>query len=541
MPKKTKRSAPDAAQPDQPAPPAGPEATPVGVQPADFPPAPPDEDALHAWLTDSLGVELPRRPLIDDAASSSPHSAPFDYLRWVFFEAASPQPRDAVGDAVVWANRGGGKTFLGALATVLDMVFRPGIEVRILAGSLEQAQRMHAHLRRFFQKPALADLVQGRMTDRRITLRNHAAVELLAQSQTAVRGTRVQRLRCDEVELFDPAVWDAAQLTTRSKRCGDVWVHGTVECLSTMHLPHGIMHGLVAECRQGRRRLFKWGVVDVLARCEDERRCGGDDPAVPPAEHCQLWGECGGRAKLRPGQPDLRAAGHMDVRDVLRMKGRVSLAVWESEMLCLRPRRDDSVLPEFVPAAHVVDAVPGVDDHAARLRWFGGMDFGYRAPTVVLWAALDEHDRLWIVDEFHRTRSTVAENAQAILASGRPDLLWIGVDPAGCAHNDQTGVSAVEVLRRAGLAARTARLPVALGLELIRARLRPAEPGRPPRLFIHRRCRTLIESLERYHFPKDPERPDPVKDGHDHAVDALRYLVQNLDRPTSTRVRSYVE
>ncbi len=51
----------------------------------------------------------------------------------------------------------------------------------------------------------------------------------------------------------------------------------------------------------------------------------------------------------------------------------------------------------------------------------------------------------------------------------------------------------------------------------------------------------LIESLERYHFPEDnPHSLEPVKDGADHAVDALRYLVVNLDRPYITRVYGYV-
>jgi hypothetical protein len=38
--------------------------------------------------------------------------------------------------------------------------------------------------------------------------------------------------------------------------------------------------------------------------------------------------------------------------------------------------------------------------------------------------------------------------------------------------------------------------------------------------------------METYHY--DEGRPDsetPLKDGADHAVDALRYLVLNLDRP----------
>ena len=128
-----------------------------------------------------------------------------------------------------------------------------------------------------------------------------------------------------------------------------------------------------------------------------------------------------------------------------------------------------------------------------------------------------------------------------IAARGRPDLLWIGVDPAGAAHNDQTGRSSVEVLRRAGFSVRLARLPVAVGLELLRARLRPAEGTAGPRLFIHARCARLIESLERYHYPKDPERAEPVKDGHDHAVDALRYMIQNLDRPAVARMSNYME
>jgi hypothetical protein len=64
--------------------------------------------------------------------------------------------------------------------------------------------------------------------------------------------------------------------------------------------------------------------------------------------------------------------------------------------------------------------------------------------------------------------------------------------------------------------------------------------GTTPRLYIHRRCAKLIESLARYHFPEDrPESLEPVKDGSDHAVDALRYLVVCLDRPHEAKLSSY--
>ncbi len=153
----------------------------------DTPPATPEE--LRAWLARVLGLTFTHAPLTDG------HSVPFDYLKHAFFEDAPPR------DCVVWANRGGGKTFLGAVATMLDLVFKPGIEVRILGGSYDQSRRMHAHLRRLFdarKRPALAALVDGRLGEGRIVMKNGATAELLAQSQTSVRGTLVQKIRCDE-------------------------------------------------------------------------------------------------------------------------------------------------------------------------------------------------------------------------------------------------------------------------------------------------------------------------------------------------------
>lgn len=486
-------------------------------------PRPTDPDQLHQFLREQLGVRVPRTPLIRG------HAAPFDYLLHAYFDGRVPLRPDPQGpvDAVVWANRGGGKTFLGAVATALDLLFKPGIQVRILAGSLEQAKRMHTYLRELFDRPALSAMLAARPTERRLRLINGSAAELLAQSQASVRGTRVQKLRCDEVELFDPELWEAAQLVTRSRQCGEVWVPGSVECLSTMHVPYGVMYRIVSEAREGRRRLFRWGVVDVLDHCDDRHVCQSDRGA------CALWAECRGRAKRRaPGQ-----AGHVDIDDAIRMKHRVALATWEAEMLSLRPRRTDAVLPEFDPAVHVVDELPADRD---GWRWVAGMDLGYRAPTVVLFAAVDPAGVLWVVDEHVASGLVLDQHAAAIRSARWPAVEWVGVDPAGRQVSGQTGSSDVAALRRAGLQVRDRLLPVAEGIALIRARLRPA-CGPAPRLMIHRRCQRLIRSLERYHYPPGrPESLEPVKDGSDHAVDALRYLVVNLDRPHRSQMSWYV-
>ncbi|MDX2131855.1 MAG: hypothetical protein SFY69_07375 [Planctomycetota bacterium] len=488
-------------------------------------------DALHAWIAGVLGVRVARRGIVGG------HDAPFDYLAQAFFVDAAPGAGSAGApagegagegvsspDCVVWASRGSGKTLLGAIATVLDLVFKPGIEVRVLGGSLEQSRRMYAHLRRLVdpaRSPGLASCVK-RATEKRLSFRTGGEVEILAQSQTSVRGTRVHKLRCDEVDLFDAGVWEAAQLVTRSAVCGGVAVRGSVECLSTMHVPHGMMQRLVTEARTGARRLLRWGVVDVLEHCPPRHACERADG------RCALWDECTGRAKERPAE----RAGHVRIDDALAMKRRVSVATWESEMLCRRPRRSDAVIPEFDPVRHVFRG------EAPAGMFVAGMDLGIRSATVVLWACVDEEDRVWVVDERSASDQVLGEHVGAMKAGlaragvpAWPPPAWVGIDPAGRSRNDQTGLSALQVLGQAGFAVRAARRPLRLGLDLLRARFAPASGD--ARLFIHERCAVLISSLERYHYPTDnPESDEPVKgEGHDHAVDALRYLVQNLDAP----------
>ncbi|MEO1130507.1 MAG: hypothetical protein AAFX05_12495, partial [Planctomycetota bacterium] len=146
---------------------------------------------LRAWLRLVLGITVPHIPRIDGSAP------PFEYLCHSFL------PNDGPRDCVVWAARGAGKTFYAALATALDLLFRPGIEVMLLGGSLEQSGRMHAHLRRLLASPAVTHLLDGRPTERRIRLINGSCARIVAQSPTSIRGIRPTVLRCDEVELFD--------------------------------------------------------------------------------------------------------------------------------------------------------------------------------------------------------------------------------------------------------------------------------------------------------------------------------------------------
>jgi len=464
---------------------------------------------LRGWLRAVLGIEAP------SGGVCGGHGGPLDYVEAAFFERLPARPRpdgeDAAGaDLVVWANRGGGKTFYGAVATLLDLLFKPGIAIRILGGSRDQSRRMYEYLRWMLDRDGLRERIAGRMTERGVALDNGSRVELLAQVETSVRGQRVQKLRCDEVELFKPEVWSAAQFVTRSKRCGDVEVRGSIEALSTMHRPHGLMQRLVEEADPA-GRVMRWCALDVMARCTLERAC----------ETCALWASCGGRARA--------GRGFVSPRDVLDQQRRSSAAAFEAEMLCRRPSRADAVYAEFDPEVHV-RAV----EREAALRWVGGMDFGLRSPFVMLWAQvrpLGGRERLEVLDEYVQRGRTVEQHLRAMGERGWARPAWVGVDPAGHQRSEQTGVSTIALLRRAGLRVRSARATLASGLEAVRQRLSPADGSAGPLLWIHPRCERLIEALGAYHF--DPARPDrrtPVKDGPDHAADALRYLVVNQAR-----------
>ncbi len=85
---------------------------------------PVSRDDLKNYVKVFLGLDVPDKKMCEE------HSSPFEYL-WHSFSADFSVEKAANADAVVWANRGGGKTQLAAVATLLDCLFKPRCQVRI--------------------------------------------------------------------------------------------------------------------------------------------------------------------------------------------------------------------------------------------------------------------------------------------------------------------------------------------------------------------------------------------------------------------------
>jgi hypothetical protein len=356
-------------------------------------------------------------------------------------------------------------------------------------------------------------MLKGPVRKTRCEFTNGSAVEMLAQSARNVRGRHVQKLRCDEVELFDREVLAAAKFVPQSKD----GIAASMEVLSTMHRPYGLMHDGVTLAASHGRRIFKWCLWEVIEKCVD-RNCS----------RCPLAGDCDGRAK--------GAEGYFKIDDAIAQMQRSSRAAWEAEMLCLRPSAEDAVFGDFDRDVHVRRV-----DYDATLPLYRAIDFGFVNPFVCLWLQVDGEGVVRVIDEYVRTRASIDVNAAEV--KGRTPCRQERVaatfcDPAGAGSNDVTGTNSVRELRGHGIEVRYRRSGILEGVELIRRALRDGQ-GRS-KLVVSPRCVRLIEALECYHYPEGVAKEMPMKDGvYDHPIDALRYFFVNYGRTGKVIVTKY--
>jgi hypothetical protein len=438
-----------------------------------------------------------------------------DYL-WHSFSSDFAAEGKTNADAIVWANRAGGKTELAAVATLLDCIFKPKCQVRILGGSGEQSGRMYEYLTGFLHN-GFEEFLSGPVLKEKCRFVNDSAVEVLTQSATSVRGQHIQKLRCDEVELFDKDVFAAAKFTTQST----AGITAGMETISTMHRPYGLMQKIVSSAGLLGTPVFKWCVWEVIEKCTD-RSCS----------QCALRDDCQGKAKS--------ANGYLKIDDCITQMRRASRAGWEAEMLCKKPSLENVVFGDFDPVKHVQPV-----DYDSNSAVYRALDFGFVNPFVCLWIQVDSDGVVRVIDEYVRSRATIDVHAEEIKSrtpGGEGQVAVTFCDPAGAGVNDVTGTSVIRELRTMGIGARYRRSNILEGIELIRRAIRAGD-GKS-RLVISPRCQRLIEALRCYHYPEPGTAAAtgelPLKDGlYDHPIDALRYFFVNYKYSTKTTSRRY--
>ncbi|MHC4842526.1 MAG: hypothetical protein ACYTEE_01865, partial [Planctomycetota bacterium] len=174
-----------------------------------------------------------------------------------------------------------------------------------------QAGRMYEYFHKFLKK-GFEDLVKKvkKTPTQKTIFKNGAMVEVLIQSEKSVRGQHVHKLRCDEIEMFNASVYEAAQYTTISTK----GYKGAIEVISTKNTNYGLMAKVLKKSKEQGKRIFKWNVWDVVKRCRNE------------CAECILNTACEGKAR--------KGRGYLRIDDVINQLKRTSKAKFNLEILC---------------------------------------------------------------------------------------------------------------------------------------------------------------------------------------------------------------
>jgi Terminase large subunit, T4likevirus-type, N-terminal len=164
---------------------------------------------------------------------------------------------------------------------------------------------------------------------------------------------------------------------------------------------------------------------------------------------------------------------------------------------------------EGSPSVRVVDGKVIVP----RGKKFGGIDFGYRNPFAAIWGVLDRDDVLWLTGEHYCCNQPLSYHAARIPR----DVTW---------YADPSGAGEISELNCAGFVVRRGNNAIRPGIIAVSARIADG------RLRILKdACPNLLReaTLYRYDSEREARRAETPLGEHDHALDALRYLVSRLD------------
>lgn len=204
--------------------------------------------------------------------------------------------------------------------------------------------------------------------------------------------------------------------------------------------------------------------------------------------------------------------------------------------------RTGRVFRNFREEVHVIDPLPEIPDSWRKIQ---GLDFGQRAPTAVLWVALDEDGRVYVYDEYYQAETPIEAHAANILGKGTTRTkadpsLWNRL-PVPIVEKAQKAkpesVTVASLFRRHGVRL----IPASKGsgtwgarMNLILEALRYERDLDGtftvwPNLYITSNCVNLIKEMRSLIWkPSKSGMQHEATQGDDHAVDALGYALEDV-------------
>jgi hypothetical protein len=187
---------------------------------------------------------------------------------------------------------------------------------------------------------------------------------------------------------------------------------------------------------------------------------------------------------------------------------------FRQEYCCSFEAMEGLVYPDF---ARCVAASAPV---GLRGRAVGGIDFGFRNPFAAVWGTLDHDGVLWLTGEHYSRGKPLSHHAGKLPRQ----VEWYCV-PARASERCE--------LRCAGFVVRQGDNAVRPGIAAVTARL-----GSGTLRVVAGGCPNLLAEAQLYHYgEEDSGKGESPLNEHNHALDALRYLVLSLDARHLARPR----
>ena len=397
--------------------------------------------------------------------------------------------------------RQAGKSTVVAFLGLLTALFNPMTRVLIVSRSHRQSKEMLRQMQFYHQ--LLGERLLERSTSEVLEFSNLSRIVSMPCKEETIRGfAHVDLLIIDEAARVPDGLYKSVRPMLAVSK-------GRLICLSTPHGKRGFFWK--AWARGG----DDWQRIEIpAAQCPritaaflaEERRALGD------AFYRQEY-ECSFESLEGLVYPDFAKWVEPRGSD----KWRAISGQWQAMMQCWERKYGRRVIADAPPGA---DPAPDDADAAKRMlrvmdntEGVGGIDFGFRNPFAAIWGFVDRDNVLWLVGEHYAQQQPLSHHAQFL-----PKNVVYYADPAGATD--------IAELRCADFVIRRGANALRPGIAALTARLRQGTLR-----ILEGRCPNLLAEAGLYRFSDDPDdrRGENPHDAHNHALDALRYLIARLD------------
>jgi len=165
-------------------------------------------------------------------------------------------------------------------------------------------------------------------------------------------------------------------------------------------------------------------------------------------------------------------------------------------------------------------------------KYYIVLDYGFRNPTAVLFAAVDFDGVARVYNEYYESGKLVSEIAKSIKPY-KKEYTTLLIDPS-TKNRQRDGFSVWDEFLENGLYFQTANNNVPQGINRVN------ELFKQGKLLISKKCENTLREIGDYRFKQlrpgqEKNMPEEPTKKNDHACDALRYLANELQAAVKTK------